>query len=74
MCKFVQIYFNGINWNDYTPQQKRGRLICKETYEKEPDVDMLNSSSAVRTRWISKECPIFTQDMEFLYKLIPEIP
>ena len=34
----------GINWNDYEPKLKRGRLIVKEQYDK---------NGAMRTRWIS---------------------
>ena len=54
---------SGINWNDYDPKLKRGRMIIKETYEKEPDV--------IRTRWVSVAPPIFTQDRDFLNELIP---
>ena len=57
------IFQKGINWDSYSPKYKRGRMIVKETYEKEPNL--------IRTRWISIEPPIFTQDKEFLDKLIP---
>lgn len=57
------IFQKGINWNDYAPKYKRGRIILKETYEGE--------NSAMRTRWISTETPIFTQDREFLNSKIP---
>jgi len=53
----------GINWNDFDPKLKRGRLIVKETYEKAPEV--------FRTRWISVAPPTFTQDIEFLEDIIP---
>ena len=66
------IFQKGINWNSYKPQEKRGRFIFKEEYEIKPDVDKLNSASAIRTRWISGECPTFTQDREFLLKYIPK--
>lgn len=59
------IFQKGINWNDYAPKYKRGRLILKETYEKEPGV--------IRTRWASNEPPIFTQDREFISELIPSL-
>lgn len=65
------IFKKGINWNDYEPKYKRGRIILKETYTKEPDIDILQSSSSIRTRWVSKEVPIFTQDKNFLENLIP---
>jgi tRNA(His) 5'-end guanylyltransferase len=67
------IFQKGINWNDYAPKLKRGRLIIKQEFEIEPDRDKLNSAVAIRSRWVSTECPIFTQDMEFLYNLIPDM-
>jgi tRNA(His) 5'-end guanylyltransferase len=54
---------NGTNWNDISDFLKRGRLIVKETYEKEPDV--------IRSRWIITPPPTFTQDREYLDELIP---
>lgn len=57
------IFQKGINWNDYAPKYKRGRLIIKETYEKEPNL--------IRSRWVSSEVPIFTQNKEFLNNIIP---
>jgi tRNA(His) guanylyltransferase len=52
----------GVNWNDYEAKLKRGRLIVKETYDKE---------GATRTRWVSIAPPIFTQERELLADLIP---
>lgn len=57
------IWQKGINWNDYSPKYKRGRVIKKESYE-------LNGGT--RSRWISTEPPIFTQDRDFLNNLIPD--
>jgi len=65
------IFQKGINWNDYAPKYKRGRLIVKETYEKEPDENMLNSASTTRTRWVSVEVPIFTQERNYISDKIP---
>jgi tRNA(His) guanylyltransferase len=65
------IFQKGTNWNDYAPKYKRGRIIVKETYEKEPDENTPNSASTTRTRWVSVEVPVFTQDREFLSKMIP---
>lgn len=56
------IFQKGINWNDYAPRYKRGRLIEKETYDK---------NGAKRTRWTSCEVPIFTQQRAFLRDRIP---
>ena len=52
----------GVNWNDYEAKLKRGRLIVKETYDKE---------GATRTRWVRIAPPIFTQERELLADLIP---
>ncbi len=54
----------GLNWNSLDPKLKRGRLIIKENYEKD---------GAIRTRWISSESPIFTQEHEMLNSLIPKL-
>ena len=71
------IFQKGINWNNYESRYKRGRLIVKEMYEKEVELD--NSSNvatenqiALRSKWSVVEVPIFTQDREFLYNKIPD--
>ena len=56
------IFQKGINWNEYAPKYKRGRLIVKENYEK---------NGAERTHWVSVEVPIFTQERDFLANKIP---
>jgi len=67
------IFQKGINWNDYSSKYKRGRIVYKQTYVKEPDIDMLNSASCVRTKWSpADEIPVFSQDQEFLNKFIPD--
>lgn len=68
------IFQKGINWNDYDPKFKRGRFIFKQVYEKEITIQNteLNDTVCVRTAWVSDECPIFTQDREFLLKFIPK--
>jgi len=67
------IFQKGINWNDYDPKYKRGRFIFKQEIEIEPDIDKLNSASAIRTRWVSDECPTFTQQTDFLFDKIPNL-
>ena len=52
----------GVNWNDFEPKKKRGRLIVKEYYDKE---------GAKRGRLISIAPPTFTLEREELSKLIP---
>ncbi len=55
----------GINWNDFTPRQKRGGIIRKYTV-KNIDTD------TIRTKWSTDdETPIFTQNREYLYFLVP---
>jgi len=54
----------GVNWNDFSGKLKRGRLIVKQDYEKE---------GAIRTKWISTEPLIFTQDREVLKNFIPKL-
>ena len=58
--KQEMIFQKGINWNDYIPKLKRGRLIIKN-----------QDLESNRTKWISTEVPIFTQEREFLDNLIP---
>ena len=41
----------GINWNDFDPKLKRGRMIVKEQYQK---------GDALRNRWVSEAPPTFT--------------
>jgi tRNA(His) 5'-end guanylyltransferase len=54
----------GVNWNDYPIGFKRGRLIRKVYYE---------SGQSMRSKWVVEDTPIFTQDREFLYDLIPKL-
>lgn len=63
------IFQKGTNWNDFAPKYKRGRMIIKESYEKASEDD--KGQTAMRTRWVSVEVPIFTQDRSFLTERIP---
>jgi tRNA(His) guanylyltransferase len=58
----------GVNWNDYAVKYKRGTAIIKKTIcISEDDSDCVN-----RSRWLPDyNTPIFTQDKEYLQKLIP---
>lgn len=58
------IFQKGINWNNFDPKLKRGRIILKENFEQ---------NNAIRTRWISNECPTFVENTEFLTNLIPTL-
>jgi len=66
------IFQKGINWNDYAPKYKRGRFIFKQQVEIPPDKDKLNSAAVIRSKWVSDECPTFTQNREFLLGYIPK--
>lgn len=56
------IFQKGTNWNDFAPKYKRGRVIEKQLYDKD---------GATRSKWVSVEPPIFTQEREFLASRIP---
>lgn len=60
----------GINWNDYKVKYKRGVVIKKENIFLEGK----NGEAVQRSKWIPDyETPIFTQDKDYLHKLIPII-
>ena len=73
------IFQKGLNWNDYDAKLKRGRFIDKRTVVL--DTIPLDSNKKIvkneivefkRSVWMSIECPIFTQDWDFLYSRIPD--
>jgi tRNA(His) guanylyltransferase len=55
------IFQKGTNWNDYDAKYKRGRIVIKDCYY----ID-----EAVRSRWVTVNCPIFTQDKEFISQAV----
>jgi hypothetical protein len=72
------IFRKGINWNDYTPREKRGGIItkfersfvrvCDETISPKD-----NNNNFVRNIWeLDVETPVFTQDREYLRSRIPQ--
>lgn len=69
------IFQKGINWNDYDPMLKRGRFVYKKEIELETEykgVDKMQENYK-RNVWVVEECPIFTQDTEFLQRFIPKL-
>jgi len=54
----------GINWNDYDPKLRRGRLIIKSHYIK---------NNTPRLKWDSVSAPIFTSDRHVLEEMIHKI-
>jgi tRNA(His) guanylyltransferase len=60
----------GVNWNDYKVKYKRGVVVKKQTIW----VDGQNGEPIQRSKWLPDyNIPIFTQEREYLYKLIPTI-
>lgn len=60
----------GINWNDYKTKYKRGTIIKKMPVF----VEGLNNEPVMRKKWLPDyNTPIFTQDKEYLYNLLPKI-
>lgn len=80
------LHAKGINWNNYTTGEKRGRVIKKQSYEvKVGDLEATHNEGrnvVTRSRWVSYDgegcserydIPIFTQNRIFLRDLIPEM-
>lgn len=69
--KLDMMFDKGVHWSDYPIKYKRGVIIKKEEFE----VASSDSESGVtiRKRWVvDEETPIFTQNWEYLYDLIPK--
>jgi len=76
------IFQKGINWNDYTPREKRGALIRKvekkfvrkESLKFSEKTEIIPESSIyTRNVWeADPETPIFSQDKDYLRLLIPK--
>ena len=58
------IFKKGQNWNNFKTRYKRGTLIIKETFSFE---------DTIRTKWVSKEIPVFTKDKQILENIIPDM-
>ena len=69
-CSEIQdmlVLDKGINWNDYSTGEKRGRCAIKETYQ----IKMQDGVEVNRNRWkIDQDIPIFTQDREYINSLV----
>ena len=70
----------GVNWNDYSSGEKRGRLIVKSPYLATSKDKEGNDVKTLRNQWVSlngytkdSETPVFTQNRLFLNNLIPAI-
>jgi tRNA(His) 5'-end guanylyltransferase len=63
------IFQKGINWNDYSPREKRGSIICKF------GEILINPQGEkyTRSKWkANPETPIFSQDKGYLRWLMPK--
>lgn len=57
----------GINWNDYPTHLKRGSCCIKKPFK----INEGTEQEAIRNKWvIDTEIPIFTQDKDYINKLI----
>lgn len=57
----------GINWNDYPTHLKRGSCCVKKPFK----INEGTEQEAIRNKWvIDTEIPIFTQDKDYVNKLI----
>lgn len=52
------LWKNGINWNDYPTEYKRGVVIFRKTTEIETEQGV-----AIRKPWVAEAAPIFTSDV-----------
>lgn len=75
-CNMIQEILwsqRGINWNDFPTELKRGSCCVKRQFEETID-DPRNPGQKItvcRNRWIiDHEIPIFTQDREYIERLI----
>lgn len=62
----------GINWNDFTPREKRGAVIRKveKPMQKKIRGEMVNF---IRNAWeTDNETPIFTQNKDYLLNMFPK--
>lgn len=61
----------GVNWNDFSPSKKRGRMIVKMEYTQ--NIEYKGERKVVnRTSWISTGAPYFTKKRNVLQNLIPD--
>ena len=57
----------GINWNDYPTHLKRGTCCIRKPFK----INEGTEQEAIRNKWvIDTEIPIFTQDKDYINKLI----
>ena len=68
--KQEMMFEKGVNWNDYLTKYKRGTVIKKQIIY----IDGQDGEPVMRSKWLPDyNTPIFTQEKEYLYNLIPTI-
>lgn len=68
------IFQKGTNWNDYSPRKKRGGFVSKVVMvngKPKQENQEIFIEDVVRSKWFTLDCPVFTQDREFLRSRIP---
>jgi len=65
------IFQKGINWAEYDPSLKNGRLIIKEKFFDLDEITPTNIAPPARTRWISWPAWKFTENKDQLLLMIP---
>jgi tRNA(His) 5'-end guanylyltransferase len=65
------IFEKGINWNDFDNTVKRGRFVFKEKYE--ITSELKDSGKVERSRWVTRGCPTFSKEPDFLNLFIPDM-
>jgi len=67
------MFQKGVNWNDYPVGFKRGRAIVKETYlHSGRNKKTGEMAETHRSRWVSVEPPIFSQEPSFILNRLPK--
>lgn len=68
---------HALNWNDYPVGARRGRVVARRSVFKPVEFtdkrtgELRTTEPVERSVWTIEEPPIFTQDREYLYALIP---
>jgi len=68
------IFQKGTNWNDFSPRKKRGGFVTKMLMvngKPKQENQEIYIEDVVRNKWIGIDCPVFTQDRDFLRSRIP---
>jgi len=68
------IFKKGTNWNDFSPRKKRGGFVTKILMingKPKQENQEIFIEDVVRNKWLGIDCPVFTQDREFLRNRIP---